>query len=106
MPLDDAERSVLAETERSLAADDPSFARRWHRASGSGGRASRIRLAVVVVGLLLIVGLFWLGLPGQALVILLLTVGVLLGIGWRPRLPQSLRDELTPPGPRAPDPGP
>lgn len=98
MPLDDAERSVLAETERSLAADDPSFARRWHRASGRGGR--RIRLAIVLVGLLLIVGLFWLGLPGQALLVVLLTVGVLLGAGWRPRLPQSLRDELTPRGPR------
>jgi Flp pilus assembly protein TadB len=106
MPLDDAERSVLAETERSLAADDPSFARRWHRASGSGGRRSRAYLAVAVVGLLLIVGLFWLGLPGQALLILLLTIGVLLGVGWRPRLPQALRDELTPPGPRTPDPGP
>ena len=105
MPLDDAERSVLAETERSLAADDPSFARRWHRASGSGGRRSRAYLAVAVVGLLLIVGLCWLGLPGQALLILLLTVGVLLGAGWRPRLPQALRDELARPGPR-PDPGP
>src|SRR3954454_13814114 len=104
MPLDDAERSVLAATERALAADDPSFARRWHRPSGSRGRRSRTRLLVVVVGLLLIVGLFWLGLPGQALLVLLLTVGVLLGVGWRPRLPQSLRDELTPPGPR-PDPG-
>lgn len=106
MPLDDAERSVLAETERALAADDPSFARRWHRASGRGGRAARIRFAVLVVGLLLIVGLLWLGLPGQALIILLLTVGVLVGVGWRPRLPRALRDELTPPGPRAPDPGP
>lgn len=105
MPLDDAERSVLAETERSLAADDPSFARRWHRASGSGGRRSRAYLAVAVVGLLLIVGLCWLGLPGQALLILLLTIGVLLGAGWRPRLPQALRDELTRPGPR-PAPGP
>jgi Flp pilus assembly protein TadB len=105
MPLDDAERSVLAETERLLAADDPSFARRWHRASGSSGRRSRAYLAVAVVGLLLIVGLFWLGLPGQALIVLLLTVGILLGVGWRPRLPQSIRDELTPPGPR-PDPGP
>jgi len=103
MPLDDAERSVLAETERSLAADDPSFARQWHRAWG--GRRSRAHLAVVVVALLLIVGLCWLGLPGQALLVLLLTLGVLLGSGWRPRLPRALRDELTPPGPRAPDPG-
>ena len=105
MPLDDAERSVLAETERSLAADDPSFARRWHRASGRGGRAARIRFAAVVVGLLLIIGLFWLGLPGQALLVMLLTLGVLLGAGWRPRLPRVLRDELTPPGSR-PDPAP
>lgn len=95
MPLDDAERSVLAETERSLAADDPTFARRWHRASGSGTRRSRVRLAVLAVGLLLIVGLCWLGLPGQALLVLLLTVGALLGTGWRPRrrLSPGLRDE-------------
>jgi len=94
MPLDDAERSVLAETERSLAADDPSFARRWHRAWG-GRRRSRPRVAVVAVGLLLIVGLIWLGLPGQALLVLLVAVGVLLGSGWRPRtwIPPGLRDE-------------
>ena len=93
MPLDDAERSVLAETERSLAADDPSFARRWHRAWG--GRRSRARVALVAVGLLLIVGLIWLGLPGQAFLVLLLAVGVMLGSWWRPRtwIPPGLRDE-------------
>jgi Flp pilus assembly protein TadB len=93
MPLDDAERSVLEETERSLAADDPSLDRRWRRA-WDGRRRTRTHLAVALVAVLLMVGLCWLGLPGQALLVLLVAVGVLLGAGWRPRnwVPSSLRD--------------
>ncbi len=92
MPLDDAERSVLAATERSLADDDPDLERRLRRAWG--GRRSRVHIAVVAVALLLIVGLCWLGLPGQAFLVLVLAVGVLLGTGWRPGdwVPAALRD--------------
>ena len=82
MPLDDAERSVLAETERLLAGEDPDLARRLR--DGWGPRRSVRRIAVAATALVLVVGLFWLGLPGQALVIVLLAVAVLLGTGWRP----------------------
>jgi hypothetical protein len=81
MPLDDAERSVLAETERSLADDDPELERRFRDWSP---RRSVGRIAIVVAALVLMVGLFWLGLPGQALVLLLLAVAALFATGWRP----------------------
>jgi hypothetical protein len=92
MPLDDAEWSVLAETERSLSVDDPDLDRLL-RCGGASRR--RARVAIVVAALLLIVGLCWLGLAGHAFVVLLLAVAVLLGTGWRPRsrswVPAALR---------------
>ena len=33
----------------------------------------------------LVVGLFWLALPGQALLVVMVGVGALVGLGWRPR---------------------
>jgi hypothetical protein len=82
VPLNDAERSVLAETERCLADEDPALERRLR--DGWGGRRSRTHVTIVAVTLVLIVGLCWLGLPGQALVVLLLAGAVLLATGWRP----------------------
>ena len=34
----------------------------------------------------LAVGLSWLALPGQALLVVMVGVGALVGLGWRPRL--------------------
>lgn len=82
MPLDDAERSVLAETERSLADDDPDLARRFR--DGWSTRRSVVRIAIVATTLVLIVGLCWLDLAGQAFLVLLLAVMTLLATGWRP----------------------
>jgi Flp pilus assembly protein TadB len=92
MPLDDAERSVLAATERALAHDDPDLDRRLRRAWGR--RRSRARTAIMAGALLLIVCLCWLGLPGQAVLVLVLALAVLLATGWRPRdwVPVALRD--------------
>jgi hypothetical protein len=76
--LDDADRETLAETERQLARSDPHL-----DALLSSGGARRRRAAavgtwlVVVVGTVLVVGLFWLGLPGQALVVAALALVVL-----------------------------
>jgi hypothetical protein len=91
MPLDDAERSVLAKTERSLAQDDPDLDRLLRRA---WGRRRSTRTAIVAGALLLIVCLCWLGLPGQAVLVLVLALAVLLATGWRPRhsVPAALRD--------------
>jgi Flp pilus assembly protein TadB len=80
--LDDDERTVLEETERALARDDPRLARRMQRARRGGGRGRRV--AVALVTLALVVGLGWLGLPAQALLVVLLGLGVLLALGWRP----------------------
>lgn len=90
--LDDAERAVLAETERSLTADHR-LRRRFR--DGWSSRRSRLRAAIVGVTLLFVVGLTWLGLPGEALVVALLAVGLLVGTGWRPRdlLPATWRDD-------------
>jgi hypothetical protein len=82
MPLDDAERSVLAETERHLAHDDPALERLLR--DGRGRRPSATRLAIVTTTLLLLVGLCFLELPVQAVVVLLLGVTVLVTTGWRP----------------------
>jgi hypothetical protein len=92
MPLDDAERSVLAETERSLADDDPGLERRFR--DGWSSRRSVVRIAIVTTALVLIVGLCWLDLAGQAFLILLLAVLALLATGWRPSdwTPAYLRD--------------
>jgi predicted PurR-regulated permease PerM len=84
--LDDDERTVLEETERALSRDDPSLARRMRRGAARRGRAARLRLVVVLVTVALVVGLFWLGLPGQALLVVMVGVGALVGLGWRPRL--------------------
>ncbi len=89
--LDDAERAVLAETERSLAAD-PQLRR--HFRSGWRSRRSRRRIAIVVTTLACMTGLIWLGLPGQAMLMALLAVALLYGTGWRPSdwLPRAWRD--------------
>ncbi|MDD7916399.1 DUF3040 domain-containing protein [Actinomycetospora callitridis] len=84
--LDDDERTVLEETERALARDDPSLARRMRRPGVRRRRAARGRAAVVLVTVALVVGLFWLALPGQALLVVMVGVGALVGLGWRPRL--------------------
>jgi hypothetical protein len=89
--LDDAERAVLAETERSLTAD-PRFRRRFR--GGWRSRRSRLRVTIVAAALLFVIGLGWLGLPGDALVVALLAVAVLVWTGWRPSdlLPATWRD--------------
>jgi hypothetical protein len=90
--LDDADRETLAETERHLARTDPHL-----DALLRHGHTRRRRLATVatwlvgVVGTVLVVGLVWLGLGGQAC-LLALTVGLLLGrrrlaAEWRRRRP-------------------
>lgn len=84
--LDDDERTVLEETERALAREDPSLARRMRRPGVRRRRAARRRSAVVLVTVALVVGLFWLALPGQALLVVMVGVGALVGLGWRPRL--------------------
>ena len=89
--LDDAERAVLAETERSLTADDR-FRRRFR--GGWRSRRSRLRAAIVGTTLLFMTGLTWLGLPGEAFVVAFLAVALLYGTGWRPSdmLPATWRD--------------
>lgn len=82
MPLDDAERSVLEETERALAEHDPSLARRLRR--GWHGSARRRGMIVTAVALLLIVGLLWLDLVGQAFLIAMLASAVVVVCGWWP----------------------
>ena len=48
---------------------------------------------------LLVVGLLWLGLPGQALLVVMVGLGFLLALGWRPsgRVPTILRGHEAPP---------
>jgi hypothetical protein len=97
--LDDEERTVLDETEAELARNDPGLARRmrrgrgWSGGGGGGGRARRVAVTVVIV--LVVVGLFWLGLPGQALLVVMVGLGFLLAMGWRPsvRIPPMMRGE-------------
>jgi hypothetical protein len=78
--LDDDERTVLEETERALARNDPGLARRMRR--GRSGRG--LRLSVVLATVVLVAGLLWLGLPGQALLVVMLGLGFLLALGWEP----------------------
>jgi predicted PurR-regulated permease PerM len=94
--LDDEERTVLEETERALIRNDPQLARRMQRGL-SGSRRGR-RLAVTVVTLVLVVGLFWLGLPGHALLVMMLGLAFLVAFGWRPpeRFTAMLRAEDDP----------
>lgn len=82
--LDDDERTVLEETERALLRDDPALARRMRR--GRVRRTTGRRLAILVVTATLVVGLLWLGLPGQALLVVMVGAGFLVGTGWRPGL--------------------
>jgi hypothetical protein len=76
--LDDAEREALAEAERHLARTDPHLA-----ALLRDGHARRRRVRAIaawvlgVVGGLLAVGLLWLGLGWQALLVAALTTLVL-----------------------------
>jgi hypothetical protein len=81
MPLDDAERSVLEETERSLAAFDPALERRF-RTGWEGARRRRRGSAVVVTAVVLIAGLLWLGLVEQALLIGALAAAVVVVADW------------------------
>ncbi len=76
--LDD-ERTVLEETEEALARNDPGLARRMRR-----GRSGRGRRVTVVATLVLVAGLLWLGLPGQALLVVMVGLGFLLALGWWP----------------------
>jgi hypothetical protein len=87
--LDDDERTVLEETERALARNDPGLARRMRRGRSGRGR----RLTVVLATMVLVAGLLWLGLPGQALLVVLVGLGFLLALGWRPsdRVPAIIR---------------
>jgi hypothetical protein len=78
--LDDDERAVLRETEEALARDDPGLARRMRRDPRGRGR----RATVGVVTLVLAIGLLWLGLPGQALLVVLVGLGFLVALGWSP----------------------
>jgi hypothetical protein len=78
--LDDDERTVLEETEKELARDDPGLVRRMRRGRSGRGR----RVAVLVATVVLVVGLLWLGLPGQALLVVMLGLGFLLALGWEP----------------------
>jgi hypothetical protein len=78
--LDDDERTVLEETEKALARNDPGLARRMRRGRSGRGR----RVTVVVATLVLVAGLLWLGLPGQALLVVMVGLGFLLALGWWP----------------------
>ena len=78
--LDDEERTVLEETEKELAREDPGLVRRMRRGRRGRGR----RVAVLVATVLLVVGLLWLGLPGQALLVVVLGLGFLVALGWQP----------------------
>lgn len=97
MPLDDAERSVLAETERALAAHDPGFARRFD----NGWRGRHRGAIVLAAATALIVGLGWLGLAGQAFLIGALAIAVVVTYGWwpAPEIAAHLRGD-DPPGAR------
>ena len=94
--LDDAERAVLEETEQALARNDPGLARRMRRGTGRSGRGGRIAVAVTTV--VLVVGLLWLGLAGQALLVVLVGLGFLLAMGARPAswVPAMLRADDDP----------
>jgi hypothetical protein len=97
--LDDQERTVLEETEQELARNDPGLARRMRR-GGNGGRGGRgRRTVVVVVTVVLVVGLLWLGLVGQALLVVMIGLGFLLALGWQPGpwAPAILRGDGDPP---------
>ncbi len=78
--LDDEERTVLEETEKALARNDPGLARRMRRCRSGRGR----RVTVMVATGVLVLGLLWLGLPGQALLVVMVGLGFLLALGWRP----------------------
>jgi Flp pilus assembly protein TadB len=100
MPLDDAERSALEETERSLAALDPTLERRF-RTGWEGTRRRRRGLAVVVGAVVLIAGLLWLGLMAQAVLIGALAVAVVVIADWWPAREIAARmHEHQHPGPR------
>jgi hypothetical protein len=77
--LDDAERESLAETARQLARTDPHLAALLRDGHARRRRAVAVGTWLVgVVGTLLVVGLLWLGLGGQAC-LLAAVVGVFLG---------------------------
>jgi hypothetical protein len=83
MALDDEERSVLDETERSLAEHDPALARRL-REGWRPGRRRRRGMVVTTAAVLLVVGLLWLDLVGQAFLIAALAVAVVVLADWWP----------------------
>lgn len=73
MALSEAEQKVLDEAAVFWTGQDPALAarlrgeNRWRRAFTLEGLAAMGRLAAIVVSMVLAVGLFALGLPGQAL---------------------------------------
>ncbi|GLZ47557.1 hypothetical protein Acsp06_37420 [Actinomycetospora sp. NBRC 106375] len=69
--LDDAERHALEETERALTRADPDLDRLLRE--GHSRRQQVIAWVGGVVGALLVIGLLWLALPGQALIVATLT---------------------------------
>jgi hypothetical protein len=72
--LDDAERESLAETERQLARTDPHLDALLRLGHARRRRVVTVaRWVVGVVGTVLVVGLLWLGLVGQALLVAVMT---------------------------------
>ena len=74
--LDDADRQFLAETERRFAEEDPALARAL--ASGRPRSLRALEVVVAVLGTVLVVGLAWLGLWGQVVLIAALTAAAVL----------------------------
>jgi len=68
--------------EAALLRNDPGLARRMRQGRGAGGRGRRVSATAVTV--VLVVGLLWLGLPGQALLVVMVGLGFLLALGWWP----------------------
>jgi hypothetical protein len=97
--LDDEERSVLDETERALVQDDPDLVRRMRRARlgdrrrGRSGGRRRLHVVAVAAAVVLVGGLLLLGLPGQALLVALFVIALLVLSGSQPShwIPMSWR---------------
>lgn len=94
MPLSEHEERILAEIERQLAAEDPRFASRTRRLVRSWGSAARLRAAVLLglLGVVLVASLTFDVLFGAVGMVLLLTA-ILLGAG---ALGQRAREDARP----------
>lgn len=80
MPLSEHEERILAEIEKNLAEDDPSFVQRARRSTPRDVRTRRLRWAVAgfALGFVLLLGVTFhvlLGLSGFALMLASLVVG-------------------------------